>query len=113
MRVYVAMPYGKVNNLSAFDLMTNVQKAIEVGRNLIKQGHNPYVPHLLHFIDLNWEDTPPESQWLEMAKAWMRQCEVVLRLGGYSSGADSEVKLAEELGIPVYYKLEDLIENEK
>jgi hypothetical protein len=31
-----------------------------------------------------------------------------LRLSGESKGADAEVKLAQELGIPVYYHLHEL-----
>ena len=35
-------------------------------------------------------------------------CHAVLRLEGESKGADNDVRLAYERGIPVYYRLEDV-----
>jgi hypothetical protein len=38
----------------------------------------------------------------------LEKCDAVLRLPGDSKGADNDVRLATELGIPVYYRLEDI-----
>ena len=35
-------------------------------------------------------------------------CEAVLRLPGASKGADNDVRIATERGIPVYYRLDDV-----
>jgi hypothetical protein len=35
-------------------------------------------------------------------------CDAILRLPGESAGADEEVKLAKELGKPVFYSIVDL-----
>jgi hypothetical protein len=35
-------------------------------------------------------------------------CDAVLRLPGASTGADNDVRIAQERGLPVYYKLDDV-----
>jgi hypothetical protein len=42
------------------------------------------------------------------AERLLRLCDAVLRLPGASNGADNDVRLATERGIPVYYRLEDV-----
>ena len=100
MRVYVAGPYTKG------DVAQNVRNAIDVGDELFSMGHIPFVPHLTHFWHMihprPWED------WLKIDKEWIPLCDAVLRLEGESAGADMEVELADELGIPVYYSIEEM-----
>ncbi|MNL86140.1 hypothetical protein D3C87_2147270 [compost metagenome] len=43
-----------------------------------------------------------------MAGRLLALCEAVLRLPGDSKGADNDVRIARERGIPVYYRLEDV-----
>ena len=38
----------------------------------------------------------------------IEQCDAVLRLEGASKGADNDVRLAHERGIPVFYDVEDI-----
>ena len=38
----------------------------------------------------------------------LARCDAVLRLPGDSKGADEDVRLATERGLPVYYRLEDV-----
>ncbi len=38
----------------------------------------------------------------------LKLVDAVLRLPGASTGADNDVRLASERGIPVYYRLEDV-----
>ena len=38
----------------------------------------------------------------------LERCEAVLRLPGASKGADNDVKIAKERGIPVYYSLDEV-----
>ena len=100
LRVYVAGPYSKG------DVAVNVRNALLAAEELVKIGHVPYVPHLTHF----WHCVFPHVYefWLEFDKEWLRRCEVLLRLPGDSSGADKEVALAHELGIPVYFSLDEI-----
>lgn len=100
MKVYVAGPYSKG------DVALNVRAAIDAANAVVELGHVPYIPHLTHFWHL--VSPKPYEWWLEYDNVWLLECDVVLRIAGESTGADAEVKLAEERGIPVVYGLEEL-----
>jgi hypothetical protein len=38
----------------------------------------------------------------------IERCDAILRLAGASKGADNDVRLAQERGIPVYYSMEEI-----
>jgi hypothetical protein len=42
------------------------------------------------------------------AERLLQHCSAVLRLPGESTGADQDVAIARERGLPVYYNLEDI-----
>ena len=103
MRIYVAGPYSKG------DIAVNVRKAIEAGDKLAELGHIPFVPHLTHLWHL--VSPKPYDFWLKLDITILEQwAEALIRLPGESKGADMEVARAKELGIPVYYSLDDLME---
>ena len=101
-RVYVAGPYTKG------DVAINVRTAIEAADTLLHWGYLPHCPHLTHFWHLVCPR--PYETWLDYDKAWLRLCDAVVRLPGDSQGADQEVALARELGIPVYGSLMELLD---
>ena len=94
MRVYVAGPYTKG------DTALNVRRAIGVGDELMDAGHFPFVPHLSHFQHMLCPR--PYEDWMANDLVWLPQCEALVRLRGESPGADREVKMANDLKIPVY-----------
>lgn len=100
-RVYVAGPYTTGNP------ETNTDYAIAVGDRLLDLGFSPFVPHLSHY----WETLHSKHSyetWMALDFAWVAVADYVLRLPGASDGADREVGLANELGIPVCYSMEQL-----
>jgi hypothetical protein len=42
------------------------------------------------------------------AQRLLQHCDAVLRLPGESTGADQDVAIARERGLPVYYRVEDI-----
>ena len=98
--IYVAGPYTKG------DVALNVKHALYAATVLFAMGYMPYVPHLTHFWHLiyphDYED------WMRLDFEWIRRCDALLRLSGESAGADREVAFATELGIPVFYAVEEL-----
>ncbi len=101
MRVFISAPY------SIGDQVLNVRNAILAGEELLSKGYDPYIPHLTHFWHLL---CPHEPQvWYDLDNAFLPLCDCLLRLPGESVGADNEVKLAEELGLPVYYSVENVL----
>ncbi|HLC30822.1 MAG TPA: DUF4406 domain-containing protein [Dehalococcoidia bacterium] len=95
MRVYVAGPY------SGGDIILNIRAAIRAASRIMDAGHAPFCPHLTGI----WHLVSPKEyeQWLAYDFEWIRACEALVRLPGESPGADREVKIAEEEGIPVYF----------
>jgi hypothetical protein len=100
--IYIASPY------TIGDKEANVRAQIECADKLLNMGFYPYVPLLNHYQDMYCPR--PEEDWIQQDFYWLAKCNYVLRLPGDSKGADREVRLAEELGIPVFYNLETLIE---
>lgn len=99
-KVYIASPYTKG------DVAVNVRVQLETADELMTRGYSPYVPLLTHFQHLH--KPRPYEDWCRQDDDWIPCCDYLLRLPGESIGADREVKLAERLGIPVVYSIEEL-----
>lgn len=98
--VYVAGPYTKP------DPAVNVKRALDAGAELSSRGYVPYIPHLTHFRHMH---SPADyEQWMREDFAWLKQCHVMLRLGGESSGADREHAYANRIKIPVVHSIDEL-----
>ncbi len=95
LRVYVAGPY------STGDPEANTAAAIAAGNELLDAGYAPLVPHLSHYWHTHHTPRAYED-WMRIDLAWITAADAVLRLPGASPGADREVVLAAELGIPIY-----------
>jgi hypothetical protein len=94
-KVYIASPY------TIGDPVENVRKSLEMAERVIQNGDLPFCPLLCHLWHLC--APKPYQYWLEYSMNWLRQCDFVIRMPGESEGADKEVALARELGIPVMY----------
>jgi len=99
-KVYVAGPYTNG------DIAVNVRQNIKIGNELALIGYIPFVPLLSHF----WHIICPQNCtfWTRLDNAWVSSCDVLLRTSGLSAGADAEVELAKQLGIPVVYSIHEL-----
>jgi nucleoside 2-deoxyribosyltransferase len=100
-KVYIASPYNKGNKIN------NVKMQMIMGDVLIKFGFLPFVPLLFHFQ--HYHHPLSYEEWMAIDLAWLETCDCVFRLNGESPGADREVSRAKELGIPVFYSIEQLI----
>ena len=100
-KIYIAGPYSRG------DTAVNVRNAILAGESVRALGHTPFIPHLTHF----WHLISPHEYryWMELDFEWLRECDAMLRLPGESSGADEEESIAREIGIPVYYSIENIL----
>jgi Domain of unknown function (DUF4406) len=100
-RIYVAGPYTNG------DVAVNIRTAYEAADRLADLGFAPFVPHSTHFWHMLFPR--PYEFWLELDDQFLPCCAAVLRLPGGSKGADGEVRLAESLGIPVFYDVDKLV----
>lgn len=104
LRVYVAGPISQGN------VEYNIQRGIEFGKQMLRDGLAPYIPHLDTFMF----GGSGADQWnglLEWDLEWVAASEALFRILGPSKGADLEVKVAEELGIPVFWSYPMLLEH--
>ena len=92
--VYIASPYRKGSQAR------NVARQIEAAHMLLDAGASPIAPLLNHFMDIT--RPRPEQEWVEADMALVAKSDGVLRLEGDSEGADREVAMAKEWGIPVF-----------
>lgn len=107
MKIYVAGPYTATGPVEG---QRNVDRAMAAGIVLIQRGHQPFVPHLTHYLDryawglgvvLGYEE------WMTYNRVWLAQCDALLYLAP-SPGADRERAYAAELGLPIYDTLEQV-----
>ena len=103
-RVYISGPITKG------DRNHNYFQSVDVQRKLMLAGFAPLNPMATMTLPFAWEPDFPWQLWLDCDFPWIEVCEAVLRIPGYSVGADAELAFAQERGIPVFYAMEDLIE---
>lgn len=101
--VYIAGPYANP------DPVLNTRRAFEAGLAIYEVSGCPViVPHLTL---LGHAMFPRDVEfWYEFDLAQLAKCDLMLRLPGDSTGADREEQCALELGMPIWYSLEDMIE---
>ena len=108
-RVYIAGPISKG------DLQHNIDQSREAFFKLTKAGFAPFNPVLSVFAESNTPSTGTTTlshkQWLQVDLSWVACAQVVLRLPGFSVGADQEVEFATTAGIPIYHDINELIKN--
>lgn len=100
-KIYIASPY------TIGDVAVNVKTQMDTADALMSLGFAPFVPLYSHFQHM--AHPRPYADWLGLDLEWLPTCDAVLRLPGESKGADTEVALARELGIPVYTSVEGLV----
>lgn len=101
--VYVAGP------LSHGDQALNVRAALDAGKRLMDAGLHPFIPHLSWLSHL--VHPTPYEEWLAYDLEWIKRCDALLRLPGFSPGAEREANFARFLGLPVFGDVDTLLEH--
>lgn len=107
MKIYVAGPYT-ADALEQID--ANVQRAIDAGIHIWKKGHFPYIPHLLHWVDVRAAELDAPMGWVDYMlwdAPWLDDCDALLLLAE-SKGARIELKRAEDEGKTIFRSLEEI-----
>ena len=102
--VYVA---GAFRANTQWGIMLNVRKAEDVSLELWKRGCAVICPHTMtqHF-----QDECPDKVWLEGCIELLKRCDAIFMVDGWttSRGSREELKIAEQLGMPIYFDLEKI-----
>ncbi|MDK1375648.1 MULTISPECIES: DUF4406 domain-containing protein [unclassified Sinorhizobium] len=114
MLILIAGPYRSGTGDDPAKMAENLRRLEEPSYALFKAGH---VPMIGEWVALPvWHaaggarvgDDLYEEIFHPVAGRLLALCDAVLRLPGESKGADNDVRIARERGIPVYYRLEDV-----
>lgn len=119
--VYIAgllTPRGVRSTNPAIEYLLNVRDMARVGLNLLKMGFAPFCPGLdfLYFLILKDDERITEQMIKRFSKDWLRRCDAILMTEEWekSPGSIAEKKLAEDLGLPIFYSIEEILNyNEK
>ncbi|RFZ87973.1 DUF4406 domain-containing protein [Shinella sp. WSJ-2] len=114
MLILVAGPYRSGTGDDPQKMAENLKRLEAPSYALFKAGH---VPMIGEWVALPvWHaaggqeigDALHEEIFYPTAHRLLELCEGVLRLPGDSKGADNDVRIARERGIPVWHRLEDV-----
>lgn len=114
MLVLIAGPYRSGTGDDPEKMAQNLRRLEEVSWPLFQAGH---IPMIGEWVALPiWHtaggkevgDTLYDQILYPIAGRLIQLCHAVLRIEGESKGADNDVRLARERGIPVYFRLEDV-----
>lgn len=105
---YTAKTYSEIDN--------NIKKAelaaVEVISKLGLKGWFPITPHLntAHFEIYEPALPIDYHYWIDGTAELLKKCDAILMLPGWeeSSGARGEKEIAEKLGIPVFYNVDEI-----
>jgi len=95
----------------------NTYKAMDAGIHVYFKCHYAIIPHLGHWVDPRMTELGyperPNSFWYVLDNMVLYDADIMLKISeqGQSRGADAEEKLAQSLGIPVVYSLDDIPDN--
>jgi len=112
MRIYIAGPYtpkSKDPHKAVKEAHSNVDRAIRVAIKLIEKGHYPFIPHLTHYIHVHPECKDLGSKfYYQYNLSFLQYWAEALFFIAPSKGANMEKDLAEKLGLPIYYRLDQV-----
>lgn len=117
-RIYVAgaiTPYKSEHPV--FGFLGNIARGIRMSLTLLLQGYFPFCPFLdyQYWFFLCEGEAISEKMIKGMSMAWLEVSDAIMVLPKYrkSGGTKAEIDRAKELGIPVFYNVEDMIDHEE
>jgi len=114
MTILVAGPYRSDTNDDPVLMQQNLDRLNSYALALFRAGHIPLIGEwlALPLLKAAGSRNPGDALYQEIsypvAHRLLTRCDAVLRIEGASTGADKDIKVAEGLGLPIYYKLEDI-----
>jgi hypothetical protein len=112
--VLIAGPYRSGTGDDPAKMAANVQAMEALALPIFRAGHIPVLGEwfALPLVELAGSkrvgDEPFNEIFHPIAERLLARCDAVLRTGGASAGADQMVALAQEKGLQVYYRLQDI-----
>ena len=113
MPILIAGPYRSGTNDDPAALDDNLRFLESVAPLIFDAGHIPMIGEWVALPIMNQVGSiVGDDRSLEIltptAERLLQHCDAVLRLPGSSAGADNDVIIANQLGIPVYTRVEEI-----
>jgi hypothetical protein len=112
--VLVAGPYRSGTAGDPQKVRQNLQRLESFALGVYKAGHIPLIgewvalPLAEQAGSSEVGDAISEQYLYPVAGRLLERCDAVLRIEGASKGADEDVRIAKERGLPVYFDLRDV-----
>ena len=109
--ILIAGPYRSGTDDQPAALAANLARLEEAAWPIFSAGHIPMIGEWVALPTLRGLDETEAAQgdvMYETAARLLQHCDAVLRLPGASAGADNDVAIARERGLPVYHRVEEI-----
>ena len=112
--ILIAGPYRSGTSDDPALMQRNLERLQEAAWPIFAAGHIPMIGEwvalpVLASAGASGPLDPMAAQVMyPTAQRLLQHCSAVLRLPGESTGADQDVAIAHERGLPVYYRIEDV-----
>jgi hypothetical protein len=114
MMILIAGPYRSGTNDDPQKIAANVHAMESYALPIFKKGHIPLLGEwlALPLVHLAGSEKIGDETFNEIfhpiAERLLEKCDAVLRVGGASQGADQMVRVARQLGLQVFFSLEEI-----
>ena len=112
--ILIAGPYRSGTGDDPELMARNLRRLEEAAWPIFRAGHIPMIGEwvALPVLASAGADGPlsplAEQVMYPTAQRLLQHCDAVLRLDGASTGADQDVAIAQERGLPIFYRIEDV-----
>lgn len=109
--ILIAGPYRSGTDGDAAAVAENLRRLEAAAAPIYRLGHIPVIGEWVALPiarGIDPDDAPDVDVLYDTAHRLLQRCDAVLRLPGESRGADDDVAIARQRGLPVYYRLDDI-----
>lgn len=112
--ILIAGPYRSGTNGDPVRIADNLLRLERAALAVYQRGHVPMIGEWVSLPlarmagSVEIGDAVSEAFLYPVAHRMIQQCESILRIDGESKGADEDVNAARQLGLPVYYRADDI-----
>lgn len=104
MRIYIA---GKYTDKNTAKIKQNIERAKNVAIEIQRLGHQPYCPHTHTGLFEKTNYTTYETM-MKLHTTFLELWAEALIIISHSKGANQELKIAQQLGLPIYTNIEEI-----
>lgn len=113
MMILIAGPYRSGTGDDPDKMSANLARLERAAWPIFAAGHIPMIGEwvalpVLRSAGSSVFDTLAEQVMYPTAQRLLQHCDAVLRLPGASTGADQDVLIAQQRGLPVFHRIEDI-----